>query len=238
LRGALKKSLAFNRIAKLTVPSPCERSRKKVNRKERLEEGVAMRSRKIARSKSAKSVTKGRTSALRESPKRSRKTEKETIRLSVNGKPYALEIGDKPNEIDPSHTLAHTLRETLGLTGTKVSCDNGACGCCTVLMDNKAVLSCMTLTVECDGKMITTIEGLKDLKAEKLDSLQQAFIDYTAFQCGFCTPGIIMSAKALLHENPSPTEEDVKEALSGNFCRCISHYQVVKAVMAASREVR
>jgi len=164
--------------------------------------------------------------------------EKETIRLTVNGKPHALKIGNKPNETDPSHTLAHTLRETLGLTGTKVSCDNGACGCCTVLMDNKAVLSCMTLTVECDGKMITTIEGLKDSKTEKLDPLQQAFIDHTAFQCGFCTPGIIMSAKALLHENPSPAEEDVKEALSGNFCRCISHYQVVKAVLAASREVR
>jgi carbon-monoxide dehydrogenase small subunit len=105
-------------------------------------------------------------------------------------------------------------------------------------MDNKAVLSCMTLTVECDGKKITTIEGLKDPKTEGLDPLQQAFIDHTAFQCGFCTPGIIMSAKALLNENPSPTEEDVKEALSGNFCRCISHYHVVKAVMAASGEVR
>jgi len=100
------------------------------------------------------------------------------------------------------------------------------------------VLSCMILTVECDGKRIATIEGLKDSKTEKLDPLQQAFIDYTAFQCGFCTPGIIMSAKALLHENTSPTEEDVKEALSGNFCRCISHYQVVKAVLAASREMR
>ena len=197
-----------------------------------------MRSRKIARSESAKSVARGRTPVVRSSSKTTRKMEKETIRLSVNGQPYALKIGNKPNEIDPSHTLAHTLRETLGLTGTKVSCDNGACGCCTVLMDNKAVLSCMTLTVECDGKMITTIEGLKDQKTEKLDPLQQAFIDYTAFQCGFCTPGIIMSSKALLHENPSPTEEDVKEALSGNFCRCISHYQVVKAVMAASREVR
>ena len=165
-----------------------------------------------------------------------RTIEKEMISLTVNGQPHELQIGNQPNEIAPSHTLAHTLRETLGLTGTKVSCDNGACGCCTVLMDNKAVLSCMTLTIECDGKKIITIEGLNDPKTEKLDPLQQAFIDYTAFQCGFCTPGIIMSAKALLRENPSPTEEDVKEALSGNFCRCISHYQVVKAVMAASRE--
>jgi aerobic-type carbon monoxide dehydrogenase small subunit (CoxS/CutS family) len=164
--------------------------------------------------------------------------EKDRIRLIVNGQPYELEIGNKPDEIDPSHTLAHTLRETLGFTGTKVSCDNGACGCCTVLMDDEAILSCMTLTVECDGKEITTIEGLKDPKTEKLDPLQQAFIDYTAFQCGFCTPGIIMSAKALLQENPFPTEEDVKEALSGNFCRCISHYHVVKAVMAASGQGR
>lgn len=160
------------------------------------------------------------------------------IRLVVNGHIHELEVGGRLDQIKPSHTLAHTLRETLGLTGTKVSCDNGACGCCTVLMGNKAVLSCMTLTVECDGKKITTIEGLKDPKTEDLDPLQQAFIDHTAFQCGFCTPGIIMSAKALLYENPSPTEEDVKEALSGNFCRCISHYQVVKAVMSASEEVR
>jgi aerobic-type carbon monoxide dehydrogenase small subunit (CoxS/CutS family) len=160
------------------------------------------------------------------------------ISLTVNGRLYELEEGSEPGQVDPTHTLAHTLRETLGLTGTKVSCDNGACGSCTVLMGEKAVLSCMVLTVECDGKRILTIEGLGDLKAGKLDPLQQAFIDYTAFQCGFCTPGIIMSAKALLHETPLPTEEEVKEALSGNFCRCISHYQVVKAVMAASKEVR
>jgi len=169
---------------------------------------------------------------------RKKATERRRVTLTVNGRIYELEKGSEPNQVGPSHTLAHTLRETLGLTGTKVSCDNGACGCCTVLMDDKAILSCMTLTVECDGKKITTIEGLKDPKTERLDPLQQAFIDHTAFQCGFCTPGIIMSAKALLSENPSPTEEDVKEALSGNFCRCISHYQVVRAVMAASREVR
>ena len=156
----------------------------------------------------------------------------------MNGQLYELEEGSGSHQVDPAHTLAHTLRETLGLTGTKVSCDHGACGSCTVLMDERAVLSCMILTVECDGKKITTIEGLGDPKAGKLDPLQQAFIDYTAFQCGFCTPGIIMSTKALLHDNPSPTVEEVKEALSGNFCRCISHYHVIKAVMAASKEVR
>ncbi len=197
-----------------------------------------MKAKKVAKSSPGKSRTKGGTSVRREFPKRIRKKEKERIRLTVNGQPYELKIGNKLDEIDPSHTLAHTLRETLGLTGTKVSCDDGACGCCTVLMDDKAVLSCMMLTVECDGKKVTTIEGLKDPKTENLDPLQQAFINDTAFQCGFCTPGILMSAKALLNENPFPNEEDVKEALSGNFCRCISHYQVVKAVLGASRKVR
>jgi aerobic carbon-monoxide dehydrogenase small subunit len=167
--------------------------------------------------------------------KMAKKTRKQTkITLTVNGKLHELEIGDRDEQVKPWDTLAHTLRETLDLTGTKVSCDHGACGACTVILDGQAVLSCMTLAVECDGQAVTTIEGLGDPKAGKLDPLQQAFIDHTAFQCGFCTPGILMSAKALLREKPSPMEEDVKEALSGNFCRCISHYQVVKAVMAAS----
>ncbi len=163
--------------------------------------------------------------------------ERRSVSLSVNGKAYGLEIGTRPDQVDPTHTLAYTLRETLGLTGTKIACDGGACGCCTVLVNGKAKLSCMMLTVECDGKSVTTIEGLRGAKGE-LDPLQQAFIDETAFQCGFCTPGIIMSAKGLLSENPSPTEEEVKEALSGNFCRCISHYHVVRAVMAASGKTR
>lgn len=156
------------------------------------------------------------------------------ITLTINGEVYDLDIGNRPDQVDPGHTLAHTLRETLGLTGTKVSCDHGACGCCTVLMDDKAVLSCMTITVECGGKKIRTIEGLTDPKTGKLDPIQQAFIDETAFQCGYCTPGIIMSTKALLQDNPSPTEEEIKEGLSGNFCRCISNYHVIKAVMAVS----
>jgi aerobic carbon-monoxide dehydrogenase small subunit len=164
-----------------------------------------------------------------------RSAEADVINLTVNGQLYALEIGKRADQVDPGHTLAHTLRETLGLTGTKISCDHGACGCCTVLMDGKAVLSCMTLTVECNGKNVTTIEGLADPKTGELDPIQQAFVDETAFQCGFCTPGIIMSTKALLLENSSPTEEQVKDGLSGNFCRCISHYHVLRAVMAASR---
>jgi aerobic carbon-monoxide dehydrogenase small subunit len=156
------------------------------------------------------------------------------VSFMVNGEAHTLVVGDGPDQVNPAHTLAHTLRETLGLTGTKVSCNDGACGCCTVHMDGKPVLSCMILSVECEGKNITTIEGLADPKTGALDPLQQAFIDHTAFQCGFCTPGIIMTAKALLNENSSPTVEEVKEALSGNFCRCISHYQVIDAVMDIS----
>jgi aerobic carbon-monoxide dehydrogenase small subunit len=159
---------------------------------------------------------------------------RKSIRITVNGTIHELDVGDRPGQIDPSDTLVHTLRETLGLTGTKASCAQGACGICTVIMDSKAVPSCKVLTIECDGKSVTTIEGLRDAKTGKLDPLQQAFIDYTAFQCGFCTPGMIMTSKALLNENPHPTEEEVKEALSGNFCRCVSHYQVLKAVMSVS----
>ena len=161
-----------------------------------------------------------------------------SIRLTVNGEVYELDVGSGPNQVAPSHTLAHTLRETFALTGTKVSCDHGACGACTVIMDGKAILSCMTLTVECDGKEITTIEGLKDPRTGELDPLQQSFIEHAAFQCGYCTPGMIMTAKALLNENPRPIEEEVKEALSGNFCRCISHYHVLRAVMAVVEKGR
>jgi aerobic-type carbon monoxide dehydrogenase small subunit (CoxS/CutS family) len=157
------------------------------------------------------------------------------VTITVNGQKHELEIGNQPNQIQPEQTLAETLRETLGLTGTKISCDHGACGLCTVIMDGKAVLSCTLLTVECDGRQITTVEGLEDSVTGKLDPLQQAFIDHTAFQCGFCTPGILMSSKALLMQTPTPTAEQVKHALSGNFCRCISHYHVVDAVMAAGK---
>jgi len=157
-----------------------------------------------------------------------------SIKLRVNGRSYSLPRGDGPGRVGTGDTLAHTLREGLGLTGTKISCDHGACGSCTVLMDGRAVLSCLLLTVECEGREITTIEGLADPATGALDPLQQSFVDHTAFQCGFCTPGIIMSAKALLAANPSPVREEVLEALSGNFCRCMSHYHVVDAVLAAS----
>jgi aerobic-type carbon monoxide dehydrogenase small subunit (CoxS/CutS family) len=159
-----------------------------------------------------------------------------SVGFTVNGQPYRFNVGNETSEVSPTRTLSQTLRETLGLTGTKISCDHGACGCCAVIMDGKAVLSCQVLTIECDGKAITTIEGLKDPKTGALDPLQQSFIDHTAFQCGFCTPGMIITARAFLDENPHPTEEEIKEALSGNFCRCISHYQVVRAVMSVAEK--
>jgi aerobic carbon-monoxide dehydrogenase small subunit len=164
--------------------------------------------------------------------------QKKSIQLTVNGESHELDIGNRTGQVDPTHTLLYTLRENLGLTGTKSSCSQGACGCCTVLMNSKAVLSCRILTIECDGKIISTVEGLRDPKTGTLDPLQQAFIDYAAFQCGFCTPGILMTAKALLNEKPHPTEDEIKEALSGNFCRCVSHYQVLKAVQSVAEKGR
>jgi aerobic carbon-monoxide dehydrogenase small subunit len=161
-----------------------------------------------------------------------------SINLTVNDQTYDLDVGSRPGQLDPAHTLVFTLRETLGLTGTKAACGQGACGACTVIMDGKAVASCRILTIECNGKNITTIEGLRDPKTGVLDPLQQAFIDHAAFQCGFCTPGMLMTSKALLNENPHPTEEEIKEALSGNFCRCVSHYHVLRAVRSVAERGR
>lgn len=157
------------------------------------------------------------------------------IRLIVNGRSYDLPVGEMHGAVAPWDTLVHTLRETLGLTGTKIGCDQGACGSCTVLRNGKPVLSCMTLTVECDGDRIVTIEGLEDPETGRLHPLQQAFIDNTAFQCGFCTPGILVSAKHLLDKEPDPSEKSVKRALAGHYCRCISHYEVVQAVLDAAK---
>lgn len=163
---------------------------------------------------------------------------KERLTLIVNGVTHELVIGDGPHEVSPSHTLARTLRENLGLKGTKVGCDHGGCGSCTVLMDGDAILSCMTLTVECDGRSVTTIEGLQNPGSGELDRLQESFISHTAFQCGFCTPGIILASRALLDKNPAPGRTGIQEALSGHFCRCISHYHVVDAVLDAAEKER
>ncbi|MFC1929460.1 (2Fe-2S)-binding protein [Chloroflexota bacterium] len=137
----------------------------------------------------------------------------------------------------PWWSLVFVLREVLGLLGTKVSCETGDCGSCTVLVDGKAVKSCLFLAVKADGKDITTIEGIGGKESEP-HPLQEAFIEKFAVQCGFCTPGMIISAKALLDENPDPTEEDIKEALSGNFCRCTGYVKIIEAVVAAAEKMK
>jgi carbon-monoxide dehydrogenase small subunit len=148
-----------------------------------------------------------------------------SIRLNING--IEEEIAVKP-----WWTLAFVLREILGLTGTKVSCETGDCGACTVLVDGKAVKSCLFLAVKAHERKIETIEGLRE-KDGRLHPLQQSFIDSFAVQCGYCTPGMIMAAKELRDENPDPSEEEVREALRGNLCRCTGYKKIVEAVMRA-----
>lgn len=154
---------------------------------------------------------------------------KDKIAMVINGRKYKFSVGDGFGDVPPSETLTHTLRHRLQLTGSKESCDAGACGCCAVIIDGDAVASCMTLTVDCDGKNVTTIEGLED-PIKGLDPIQQAFIDEYSFQCGYCTPGIIMVAKALFMANAHPSPKEIQEALSGNYCRCISQYTVLRAL--------
>lgn len=154
------------------------------------------------------------------------------ITINVNGRDYELGVGPGRDEMPESETLADTLRDRLGFTGLKVGCGEGACGACTVIMEGRAITSCMTLTMDCDGKHIVTIEGLADAATGELSGLQQAFVDHCGYQCGFCTPGIIMTAQALLEKNPNPTEEEVRDALAGNFCRCGTHYSAVESIMA------
>ncbi|MDL2317800.1 (2Fe-2S)-binding protein [Eubacteriales bacterium OttesenSCG-928-A19] len=154
------------------------------------------------------------------------------VSFTVNGKKIELSVGEKQGQMPPQETLAHTLRDRLSLTGAKIGCDQGACGCCTVIMDEKAVTSCMTFTCDCDGTDIITIEGLADAATGTLSDLQQSFIDNAGYQCGFCIPGIIMSAEALLREKELPDEDEVREALAGNYCRCGTHYTAVDSIMA------
>jgi carbon-monoxide dehydrogenase small subunit len=151
---------------------------------------------------------------------------KETLILQINGESCEIYV-------EPKKTLLEVLREDLGLTGTKEVCDLGTCGACTVLIDNKPVLSCLTLAVACKGKEITTIEGLKE--GEKLHPLQTSFINKGAIQCGMCTPGMIMTSKAFLDENPHPTEMEAREAIAGNLCRCTGYVKIVDAIIAVSR---
>jgi len=158
-------------------------------------------------------------------------TTKRMINLKVNGKEHTLEVG-------ANETLVEVLRERLRLTGTKIGCNRGECGACTVLIDGEPVLSCLTLAIECEGKEILTIEGLEDPETGELDPIQEAFIENFGIQCGFCTPGMVMTAKALLNRNPDPSEEETKEAIQGNLCRCTGYTQIVESILAASEKMR
>lgn len=148
-----------------------------------------------------------------------------------------LRVNDELHEVaaQPWRTLLEVLRAELGLTGAKRACETGDCGACTVLVDGKAVTSCLVLAVEAQGKEILTIEGLA--KDGQLHPLQSAFVEHGGIQCGFCTPGMILSAKALLDENPEPTEEEVRRAIAGNLCRCTGYVKIVEAIVAASRNL-
>jgi aerobic carbon-monoxide dehydrogenase small subunit len=154
------------------------------------------------------------------------KTQEALIELQVNQVPYRITVR-------PSATLLDVLRQDLGLKGTKRGCDQGHCGACTVLLDGKAVNACLLLAVEAHGKKITTIEGLST--GDRLHPLQEAFVEEGAIQCGFCTPGMILSGKALLDEIREPSEEEIREALSGNLCRCTGYVKIVKAVQRAAQ---
>ncbi|MFX0200962.1 MAG: (2Fe-2S)-binding protein [Candidatus Hodarchaeota archaeon] len=154
--------------------------------------------------------------------------EKKLIKLTVNG-------AEREVLVKPNWSLYYLLKRQLGLTGVKQSCDGiGECGYCTVIMDGKAVYSCLVLAIECEGKNITTIEGL--LSGGNLHPIQKAFLEYGAFQCGHCTPAMVLAAKALLDNNPIPNEEETKEAISGIICRCTGYYKFVEAIISLSKE--
>ena len=145
------------------------------------------------------------------------------VHLKVNGLAYETEV-------EPRRTLLELIREDLELTGTKEGCGLGECGTCTVLLDGKPIKSCITLAIQANGREVTTIEGVEKSDGT-LHPLQQAFIDHGAIQCGFCTPGMILSAKALLDENPRPTELEVRQAIAGNLCRCTGYQKIVEAIL-------
>ncbi len=145
------------------------------------------------------------------------------IKITVNGQEYDLSV-------EPNLTLLDLLRERLGLTGTKKGCDEGDCGACTVLLNGKAVSSCLVLAVEANGKDVLTIEGVELEGGDSLHPLQKAFVENGAIQCGFCTPGMILSAKALLDKNPHPSQTQIRRAISGNLCRCTGYQKIVEAI--------
>ena len=149
------------------------------------------------------------------------------VRLTVNGTVYE-------REVEPRRLLADFLREDLGLTGTHVGCEHGVCGACTVILDGDSARSCLTLAVQADGAAVETVEGLG--RVESLHPLQRAFREHHALQCGFCTPGMLMTALDLLRKHPSPSEREIREGLSGNLCRCTGYEHIVRAVGAAAAE--
>lgn len=151
---------------------------------------------------------------------------KQVISLDINGQIHEVPVGN-------GDLLVDVIRKKVGLTGTKKGCGQGDCGACTVLIDGEPVLSCITLAVACQGKKITTIEGLAD-KSGNLHPIQKAFVDHGAVQCGFCTPGMILSSKALLDKNPKPGKHEIKRGLSGNLCRCTGYALIIEAVQAAA----
>jgi aerobic-type carbon monoxide dehydrogenase small subunit (CoxS/CutS family) len=151
--------------------------------------------------------------------------EKQRLRITVNGQYYELYIM-------PKALLVEVLRNDLGLLGTKRSCESASCGVCTVILNGLAVKSCTILALQADGGDVVTVEGLEN--GSKLHPLQEAFLDYGAFQCGFCTPGMLMSARAFLEENKNPTVEEIKRAIHGNLCRCTGYISIVKAVKAVA----
>jgi carbon-monoxide dehydrogenase small subunit len=148
------------------------------------------------------------------------------LEMKVNGDEYTLEV-------ETHRTLLEVIRDDLGLTGTKLGCGGGECGACTVILNGKAVKSCLMLAFDADGKEILTVEGLAG--EGKLHKLQQAFVEHGAIQCGFCTPGMIMASKALLDENPHPSEQEIKGALAGNLCRCTGYVKILEAVSSVPR---
>jgi carbon-monoxide dehydrogenase small subunit len=151
------------------------------------------------------------------------------LKMTLNGKPVSVEI-------DAGDLLANVLRDELGFIGTKIACGEGECGACTVLVDGVTVTSCIYPAMKADGHRVETIEGLSEIG--ELHAIQQAFVDHAAAQCGYCTPGFIMAAKALLDANPNPTREEIEAGISGNLCRCTGYYQIVDAIEDAARRMR